>query len=153
MIFDDHRLLSISPDSLKRPVDVLQIGRWVQVLVDWLAHHITVDGVGVTATAVRLHFVIVDDGGVGQEGGILIQIESMVKRLVREVLVPATVAAVQVLLDVELFRDEVGQVFRFDVAHVQDWRLIIRNELGLDEGTIRRVQLVVQRRVQIVHAN
>lgn len=139
---------------LESPVDVLQIDRRVQVLVDGLADHVAIGGIGVTATAIGLHVVVVDDRCVGQERGVLVQVqvEAVVERVVAEELVPAAVAAVQVLLDVELFGHEAGQVFRLDVAHVQH-RLVVGDELGLDESAVRGVQLVVERRHQIINAN
>lgn len=105
-----------------------------------------------TTTAIRLHLIVVDDGGSGQQGWVLIQVQAMIERLVSEVFVAAAVASVQILLDVELLRHEVGQVFRFDVPHVQH-RLVVRNELGFDEGAIGGVQLVVQWGHQILHAD
>lgn len=137
---------------LEGPVDVLQGGWRVHVLVDGVANDVSVDGVGVTATAVGLHVVVVNDGGVGQQGRVLIQVQAVVQGLIRVQLVSAAVAAIQILLDRKLLGDEVGQVLRLDVADIQD-RLIVWHELGLDQGTVRRVQLIVQRGHQVLSAD
>lgn len=117
----------------------------------------------VTATAKGLHVVVVDDGGSGQHGGRLVEVQAVVQGLIRVHRVPTTVAAAQVLLQRELLGDEVGEVLRADFAHVQDgllrclWLLlwlIVGDELGLDESAVRGVQLVVQRRhKQVLCAN
>lgn len=152
-------LSSVSHSVLEGPVDVLQSGRSVDVLVDGLAaDHVPVHGVRVTATAKGLHVVVVDDGGVGQHRWRLVEVQAVVQGLIGVHRVPATVAAAQVLLQRELLGDEVGEVLWADVAHVQDgllrclWLLllIVGNELGLDESAVRGVQLVVQRRHQQV---
>lgn len=69
----------------------------------------------------------------------------MVQRLIGEQLVAATVAAAQILLERELFRDEVGKVLWLDLADVENW-LVVWDELGLNKSAVRGVQLIVQRR-------
>lgn len=137
MITADDRLFVACALTVERPIDIRQIGGWIDVLVDGLADHSAVRCVCVTTTAIRLHLIVVDDGGSGQKGFIQVQINTVIKGFViEEGLVAATATAIEILLNRELLLNELRQILRFDILDVQD-RLIVRDEFGLDQCLVR----------------